>query len=370
MEKEDIKISIIIPIYQVERYLETCLQSVCRQSYRNLEIILVDDCSKDGCGAICDRYAAEDPRIKVIHHDRNKGLSAARNTGMTQATGEYYMFVDSDDWIDEKLCENAVNILKNNIAEVDTVHWGYCCVNEEGKEESEEHPILYPQGKIVPPEIFDKFMSTLTVSLDDLYHWFSGGQSYYEAVHSKKQMATVWRYLLSAKVIRENSLQFHLHAGRGEDIVFMLCYLQRCKGIVNLPGKAYYYLQRPDSLIRDAGTISKKIELIEAMEETVSFAPKEKQEELRNKWRGQRILVVMNTARKLVKSGGFIKGYKEFHKVAAHPINQDAVKQFRLKGIPKKYMAAIGMIKYHMYFLFYLCIYGMNRLHVDMAPMD
>lgn len=370
MEKEDIKISIIIPVYHVERYLEACLQSVCGQSYRNLEIILVDDCSGDGCGAICDRYATEDERIKVIHHDRNRGLSEARNTGMMQATGDYYMFVDSDDRIDEKLCEKAVEVLENNMEEVDTVHWGYCCVDEDGKEESEEMPILYPKEKIVPPEIFDNFISTLTVSLDDLYYWFSSGQSYYEAVHSKKQMATVWRYLLSAKVITENNLHFHPHAGRGEDIVFMLCYLQRCKGIVNLPEKAYYYLQRPDSLIRDANTISKKIELIEAMEETVSFAPEEKQEKLRDKWRGQRILVVMNTARKLVKTAGLMKGYREFHKVAAHPINQDAVKQFRLKGIPKKYMLAIGMIKYHMYLLFYICIYGMNRLHIDMAPMD
>lgn len=91
------KVSIIIPIYNVERYLDECIQSVLSQSYRDLEIILVDDVSPDNCSKMCDEYALQDNRIKVVHRSENGGLSAARNSGLKIATGEYVFFLDSDD---------------------------------------------------------------------------------------------------------------------------------------------------------------------------------------------------------------------------------------------------------------------------------
>lgn len=97
-------ISVIVPIYGVEKYLEQCLDSIINQTYRNLEIILIDDGSPDRCGEICDRYASRDSRIKVIHQS-NQGLSAARNAGMDMATGEYISFIDSDDYIDPHFYE-------------------------------------------------------------------------------------------------------------------------------------------------------------------------------------------------------------------------------------------------------------------------
>lgn len=91
-------VSVIIPVYKVEDYLAECVDSVLNQTYRNLEIILVDDGSPDGCGAMCDAYAAQDDRVRVIHRP-NGGLSAARNSGMDIATGEFITFLDSDDWM-------------------------------------------------------------------------------------------------------------------------------------------------------------------------------------------------------------------------------------------------------------------------------
>lgn len=106
------KISIIVPIYNVEPYLRKCLDSIVGQTYRNLEIILVDDGSTDNCGAICDEYAARDGRIIVIHQ-LNGGLSKARNSGLDIASGSYLGFVDSDDWIEldmfEYLISNALS---------------------------------------------------------------------------------------------------------------------------------------------------------------------------------------------------------------------------------------------------------------------
>lgn len=99
-------ISIIVPVYGTEAYLPACIDSICNQSYQNLQIILVDDQSPDRCPEICDSYAQKDPRIQVIHQE-NKGVSGARNTGLQHVTGEYILFVDSDD----ELFHNAVEIL-------------------------------------------------------------------------------------------------------------------------------------------------------------------------------------------------------------------------------------------------------------------
>lgn len=103
-------ISIIIPVYKVEKYLRQCVDSVLAQTYTNLEVILVDDGSPDNCGAICDEYAANDSRVKVIHK-KNGGLASARNAGLDAVTGEYIAFVDSDDWIDSDMYETLLRLL-------------------------------------------------------------------------------------------------------------------------------------------------------------------------------------------------------------------------------------------------------------------
>lgn len=111
-------ISVIVPVYKVEEYLPRCLNSICRQSLKEIEIILVDDASPDRCGEICEQYAAKDSRCKVIHHTENKGLSAARNTGIRQASADYLMFVDSDDWVHEDFCKAAYECAVNNHADL------------------------------------------------------------------------------------------------------------------------------------------------------------------------------------------------------------------------------------------------------------
>lgn len=99
MKNEDIKISVIIPVYNVEKYLRQCVDSIINQTYKNIEIILIDDGSTDSCPVICDEYAVKDDRIKVIHK-KNAGVSAARNDGLKEITGDYVTYVDSDDWLD------------------------------------------------------------------------------------------------------------------------------------------------------------------------------------------------------------------------------------------------------------------------------
>ena len=97
-------VSIIVPIYNVEQYISKCIESILAQTYRDFELILVDDGSPDNCGKICDEYAKQDSRVHVIHQE-NSGLSAARNAGIDDAKGEYIMFVDSDDFITDNMLE-------------------------------------------------------------------------------------------------------------------------------------------------------------------------------------------------------------------------------------------------------------------------
>ena len=115
-------VSIIVPIYNVEKYLDRCIQSVLNQSYENLEIILVDDGSPDRSSEICDEYRKSDQRIIVVHKE-NGGLSDARNAGLILAKGKYIIFLDSDDYIEHTMVEDAVTVLEKN--DSDIVIWGY-----------------------------------------------------------------------------------------------------------------------------------------------------------------------------------------------------------------------------------------------------
>lgn len=131
-----IKISVIIPIYKVEKYIDQCIESVINQTYDNLEIILIDDGSPDNCPRICDDYACKDERVIVIHK-KNGGLASSRNVGLDVASGDLISFVDSDDWIDKEMFEEMVQIKEKNNASI------VCC---EG---------VHTDGKVLLEECFD-----------------------------------------------------------------------------------------------------------------------------------------------------------------------------------------------------------------------
>lgn len=117
-------VSVIVPVYKVEPYLEQCISSITKQTYQNLEILLVDDGSPDKCGAICDRWAKQDARIRVIHKE-NGGLSAARNAGLEKAQGEYLCFVDSDDYLEKDMIDRLLKALTVNHAQISACNFAF-----------------------------------------------------------------------------------------------------------------------------------------------------------------------------------------------------------------------------------------------------
>lgn len=147
-EKNDI-ISVIVPIYKVEKFLNDCIQSIVNQTYQNLQIILVDDGSPDHCGDMCEEWAKQDKRIEVIHKE-NGGLSDARNAGLLRATGAFIAFVDSDDWIEPKMYENMMAALIAEEADIVA-----CGIMDSYFEKKVEHSMPYRVGS---SEEFLKFI--------------------------------------------------------------------------------------------------------------------------------------------------------------------------------------------------------------------
>ncbi len=163
------KISVIVPIYNVEQYLKKCVKSIQNQTYKNLEIILVDDGSPDNCGKMCDEFAKEDNRIKVIHKE-NGGLSDARNAGIEIATGEYVTFIDSDDWVSEDYCQILYTALKETHSDVSTIRFALVVEKNAVVTNVGPQKVTIPNGAIVfeKEEILKQLLMRRTL---DSYVW-------------------------------------------------------------------------------------------------------------------------------------------------------------------------------------------------------
>lgn len=211
------KISIIIPVYKAEPYLGKCLDSVVGQTYRNLEIILVDDGSPDGCGIICDEYAKQDGRITVIHQN-NGGVSSARNAGLRRVTGSYIGWVDSDDWIEPDMYEY---LLKNIIDhDADIAVCGRC---ERYREKTVNR--CWQKTEVLDTE------SALRLLLEN-------GQ----------MQNFLWDKLWRRELFRN----IYFPEGKTyEDIAIMHRLFERAEKIVCLNETKYHYVQHPGSIVAD-----------------------------------------------------------------------------------------------------------------------
>ncbi len=208
-------ISIIVPVYKTEIYLHKCLNSIVNQTYKNLEIILIDDGSPDNCGEICDEYAAQDSRIKVIHQ-KNEGLSAARNAGLKIASGEYIGFVDSDDWIDMDMFEILLNGIVEHGAQIAICGY-YDIVDNKFQEIREKHTTLRSRDDAIHHLILDRTFSN-----------------------------HIWNKLYKRELFDG---VFFPYGRAFEDIATTYKLFEKAQNIVCLNSSKYYYLRRKDSII-------------------------------------------------------------------------------------------------------------------------
>uniref|UniRef100_UPI0040282AFB glycosyltransferase family 2 protein n=1 Tax=Anaerostipes hadrus TaxID=649756 RepID=UPI0040282AFB len=237
------KISVIIPVYNVEKYLDKCIESVVRQTYQNIEIILVNDGSLDNSGQICDKWAKNDKRIRVIHKE-NGGLSDARNFGIDIAQGKFITFVDSDDYISLEYIEYLHQILIGNCADI------ACCDTKiffENNTECNERNIR-----------------------EDNVKKFTKQEAFTQMLYEKELTNSAWGKLYKKSLF--NNIRFP----KGkiyEDMftTYKLIFRSRC--IVKSERKLYHYLIREDSIL---GTVNvkKQLDMVEAAEEMLDFAIK------------------------------------------------------------------------------------------------
>ena len=235
------KISIVVPVYKVEKYIERCINSILNQTFTNFELILVNDGSPDRCGAICNDYSKRDKRIKVIHK-KNEGLSAARNAGIKVATGEYIAFVDSDDFINK----NMYKVLYENAIKYDA-DISMC-----------QFKYIYPNDVI-----------------DESLEFYSGEVLIYnniqalEMLYKEKrlQFIVAWNKLYKKKLFCDISYDYG-RTHEDEFIIHKLLY--KSNRITFSLEEMYYYLQREGSIMK-SNFSEKNLDILDALINRMNF---------------------------------------------------------------------------------------------------
>lgn len=221
----DSLISVIVPIYNVEKYLDRCVDSIINQTYKNLEIILVDDGSPDNCPKMCDDYAEKDSRIKVVHKE-NGGLSDARNVGMEVATGEYVSFIDSDDYVSLDFYETLLETIVDN--DSDIVECGVV--------------------KFYENEKFDKYNDDLKVTNYDTVDALDG------LINENPFKQHVWNKLYKSNI----ALDIPYAVGKlNEDEFWTYQIFGKAKKVTRINKTMYYYFQRGSSIMGNGYNIKR-----------------------------------------------------------------------------------------------------------------
>jgi len=224
VQKKNI-ISIIVPIYKVpEKYLRRNIESLLAQSYKDIEIILVDDGSPDDCGKICDEYSQIDNRIKTIHQ-KNKGLSGARNSGVNNSCGDWIMFLDGDDYLENNACEFLEKLINENI---DLICYGSYRVNSKGKTKVEHSGL--ENGKIYNTIEDIKFLRKMVLNFDS-------------------SISSAWGKIIRKKFLIENNLFHREDLKQGaEGIEFCFRLFSKSKSVLFVSKELYNYIYNENSI--------------------------------------------------------------------------------------------------------------------------
>lgn len=229
----DSLVSIIVPIYNAEKYLNRCVDSILAQDYPNFELLLMDDGSRDSSGVICDDYAKKDSRVKVIHKE-NSGVSDTRNQAISMARGEYIQFLDSDDWIVPEATRLLVRSMEQY--QCDMVIADFYRVSGER---------LAQKGDIEEDKVMDRqeFAACMIENPADFYY------------------GVLWNKLYRRRIIEENRIRMDVTISWCEDFLFNLEYIRHASSFYALQVPIYYYLKRKGSLVSQGMSISNTVRM-------------------------------------------------------------------------------------------------------------
>lgn len=224
------KISIIVPVYKAENVLAKCVDSVLAQTFADWELLLIDDGSPDGSGALCDDYAGQDDRVRVFHKS-NGGVSSARNLGMEEAKGDYILFIDADDWIEPVTCQTLLDALEGAGGDsAGCAHWNIQPSGEKWAEPGALPAGVYDAGAI-RKGIVDRLLGQRLGKPGEVLNGF------------------IWRFLFSRAIIIDNDVRFS--GAYLEDELFLMEYFCLAQKLAMVDEPLYYYLQNPASVTRN-----------------------------------------------------------------------------------------------------------------------
>lgn len=314
-------VSIIVPVYNVEKTLERCVRSLQEQSLQDLEIILVDDGTKDASGKLAEQLAAGDQRIRVIHKE-NEGLGLTRNAGMRLAQGTYVGFVDSDDYVDPQMFEKLVQEAERTGA--DAVYGGYVRVFE-GKVSSRtefEAQRVY-EGK---EQLMELMLSMLACPPED--------------PEDSRYGATVWKGIYRRETLEKNHIQFYSEREYvSEDGLFQIDFLSHASRAAVIPGAFYFYEYNPDSLtsVYRPGRFAQNVALYELASQKIrdQFGSEAAANQFgRNFLAAARVCLMQEVFHE--KEAGKNKTTDNMHEINRHPVLRQILETYPWQKFPFK----------------------------------
>lgn len=293
------EVSIIVPVYQVEKYIRQCVDSILAQTFTDFELILVDDGSKDKSGQICDEYARMDTRVKVIHKE-NGGAADTRNRGMDQAVGNYVMFVDSDDYIAPTMIEYLYQNILNENADIAVCNYLYFFENDRKKD-------------------FSTNVKSEVLTGKEIFYYRKNERNY-------GFWTVVWNKLMK----RETVGKVRFRSGKYyEDEFWANEIYQMDIKIVTIPDCLYYYRQHENSTMRQK-KIARSLDLIEAYQERIYIYLKEQ------KYADQAYKVLVYSLEHLEESKRLVTNEAERKKyIQAEKCTKDVIKQLKKRKLSK-----------------------------------
>lgn len=234
-------VSIIVPIYNVEAELRKCVSSILAQTYKDIEVILVDDGSPDNCGAICDEFASKDNRVVVIHKE-NGGLVNARKSGLEKSTGRFISYVDGDDWVEEDFIQNLVECQQKNDADIVAAGFSKDIGNI-----SDEH------ANVIPAGFYDKQRM-----IEEVYpRMICAGNFFYFGICSY-----VWNKLFKKELLFESQMAVDPRISVGEDTSVVFSVLLKCSSLYISENASYHYYQKAFSMLKSMDSLEKEKEKV------------------------------------------------------------------------------------------------------------
>ena len=349
---ENIKVSVVLPCYNVEKYIRRGLDSVLAQTLSEWEAILVDDGATDSTGRICDEYAQKDSRFHVIH-TQNQGVSCARNTGMKETQGELLYFMDPDDWIEPNCFERCYETYKKYGCEI--VHFAHYWCSGKGRT-ADNIQFKVVEGKEILREYTGPISGLSQTALD---HYYKG-----EFIWKFKMCCAIWNFIFDRKFILSIGLEFVPGLRIFEDVMFVEEASLKIKKIVRIPDVLYNYNMREDgALLKRKSSLAifeNKYNLIQhrhRLREMVTDF------DLHDYYLGSHVLSSLQLALQISDKWS---NYTLYRKYVLHPDVQESIKKVKIGNAPLKFSIPVFLLKLHLQIVLFaacklLYIFGASK---------